>query len=274
MKTILVPTDYSDAAHNALLYALEMAKAIKAKILLFHAYHIPLPSGDVPVMLVTPSQLEKENISRIKRLEKEIRTKHGPALKIEHHVAAGFVPQEILATAEEKKADLIVMGIKGESRLSRALMGSNTVSVIRKSTIPVLAIPVNAVYHKVEKVVLAYDYKGPIAEKTLNGLKEFLNVFKAKLMVLDVISPVEAPAYGHAVEGIALENALKGTDHALYFPEGEDVASEINSFADHYKADWLVMMPHKHNLFERIFHKSNTKQVTLHSHIPILTYHD
>ena len=64
MKTILFPTDYSETAKNALQYALNLAKFSHAKIILLHAYQIPVPTGEVPVMMISPKELEKDNIQK------------------------------------------------------------------------------------------------------------------------------------------------------------------------------------------------------------------
>ncbi len=274
MKTILVPTDYSEAADNALHYAVELALLSKAKIVLLHAYHVPLPTGDVPVLLVSPAELEKENVMRIKELKKQLEKKFSEKVKLDHVVRAGFVPDEVLTVAKEKNADLVVMGIKGETRLSRALLGSNTASVMRSAQTPVLAIPSGCRFKKPSKIVLAYDFSKPVPKKVLDTLKMYTSLFNAKLLVLDVVKPEAVPVYDDAVAGLKLENSLKSIPHSLYFPEGEDVVSEINSFADSYKADWLVMMPHKHKFFSGLFHKSNTKQMAFHTHLPLLSLHD
>ena len=61
MKTILVPTDFSKSANNAAEYAANFAIATKAKILLFHVYNVPIIVSDVPVMTISPAELQKEN---------------------------------------------------------------------------------------------------------------------------------------------------------------------------------------------------------------------
>ena len=274
MKSILVPADYSEASNNAVQYAAELAKSSKAKIILLHAYQIPLPTGDVPVMLISPAELEKENEKRIKKLERTLLKKFSDKIKIEHVIRAGFVTEEILSVAGEKNADLIVMGIKGESKLSRALIGSTTVSIIKKTKTPVLAIPQDCKFKKIESIVLAYDYKSLIAKEVLEKLKRFVNLFKAKLLVLDVVRPEEVPVYENAVAGIKIENSLSEIKHSLYFPEGEDIVEGINTFTDTYKADWLVMLSHKHKFLSGLFHQSNTRQMAFHTHVPLLALHD
>ena len=59
MKTIIVPTDYSPAATNAVNYAADMALAIKADLLLVHVYQIPVAVGDMPLALVSVEEMQK-----------------------------------------------------------------------------------------------------------------------------------------------------------------------------------------------------------------------
>src|SRR5215510_5306105 len=70
MKTIIIPTDFSPAATNAVHYGADMALAVNASVLLLHVYNIPIALGDVPVALLSVDELKsgaEENISRLKR---------------------------------------------------------------------------------------------------------------------------------------------------------------------------------------------------------------
>lgn len=274
MNSILVPTDYSEISNNALHYAADLAKATNAKLTLLHVYQVPIPSGDVPVLMISPAELEKENEKRLKSEVKRLDKAYSGKLKIEHILRVGFVTEEIHSTAAKLNPDLIIMGIKGESRLSRALIGSNTTSIIKKTNIPVLAIPHQCKFKKVENFVLAYDYKNVINDATVNRLKNFIKLFNAKLFVLDVVKPSEVPVYQNAIAGIKIENSLKEIEHSLHLPEGEDVIEEINTFAKAYKADWLVMLPQRYKFISSLFHQSNTKQMIFHTDVPLLSLHE
>ncbi len=190
MKTILVPTDYSDTANNALQYAVGLAEFCHANIILLHAYQIPVPTGEVPVMMISPQDLDKDNAMRIHKLERELVSQTSGSLKFESVVRAGFASDEIIDTAKEKNADLIVMGVTGGNKLEEILMGSSTISVIRHAKTPVLVIPKDARFKKIQKIVLAYDYHDEMKEDVMKKLKEFVQLFKAKVLVLNVVSPI------------------------------------------------------------------------------------
>lgn len=273
MKTILVPTDYSQVADNALNYAIELAIFSNAKLVLLHAYQVPVPTGEVPIMLITPQELEKENLNRIKKLEAKIYAQTGGKVQTESLVRSGFIIEEITAVIKEKNADLVVMGITGE-KAGAMLIGSHTAALMRQTQTPVLVVPRDARFKEVSKIVLAYNYNETVNAKVINKIKAFAKLFNAKILVLDVEKPVAVPMYENTAAGESLERSLKGVDHAMFFSSAEDIADGINEFADDHRCDWVAMIPHKHNLLDRIMHKSNTKKMAFHTHIPLLSIHD
>lgn len=273
MKTILVPTDYSEVAGNALQYAVGLATMTNAKLVLMHAYQVPVPTGEIPIMLITPQDLEKENLTRIKKLEEQVTARANGKLKIESMVRSGFILEEITAAIREKNADLVVMGITGE-KAGAMLIGSHTSALLGKTQTPVLVVPKDARFREVSKIALAYNYNEAVNTSAVSKLKKFAGLFKAKILVVDVEKPVVVPVYENTAAGESLERSLKGVDHALFFSSSEDLADGVNEFAADHQCEWIAMIPHKHSLLDRILHKSNTKKMAFHTHIPLLSIHD
>ena len=274
MKIILVPTDYSETANNALRYAVELAIFSHAKITLLHAYHVPVQTTEIPIVLVSPQELEMENMERIKQLEKEIISKTSGKVKIVSIVRAGFATDEIRNVAQETHADLIVMGIAGAGKVAQALIGSNTTSVMKKTQIPVLVIPKEARYREIKKIVLACNYNEPVDMAAINKIKAFVKLFNVKLLVVDLEKPVATPIYENAIAGETLEKAFNNIEHVLFYSSSEDIAEGINAFVGDHNCDWLAMVPHKRSVLGEFFHKSNTKKMAFHTHIPLLSIHE
>jgi nucleotide-binding universal stress UspA family protein len=172
MKTILLATDYSKAAANALKYAIELAKYTRARLILFHAYHIPIPTSDMAMVMPAAMQdLEKENKVTIKKLEEKVLRQTKGKIKTESIIRSGMPVDEILQTIRKKKADLVVMGISGAGKISRALIGSTATFLMKKTNVPVLIIPEKAKFSKTRKIALAYDYSQPIKKDVLKNIK-------------------------------------------------------------------------------------------------------
>ncbi len=274
MKTILVPTDYSEVADNALNYAVELAKFSKAKLILMHAYQVPVPTGDIPVMLVSPMELAEINQKRVKKLEHKITKLTAGKIKVGSVTRSGFTVEEISNVIKEKNIDLVIMGITGVGEVSEKLIGSHTTSLIKQTKTPVLIIPKDAKYKKVEKMILACNYSEPVNVDAVKRLKAFAKLFDAKVLVLDVEKPAAVPMYENTAAGEKLGRALKDVDHVMFYGSSNDLTDELNSFADAHKCDWVAMIPHKHNLLSRLFHESNTKKMAFHTHLPLLSIHD
>src|ERR1035438_8203878 len=102
MKTILVPTDYSDTANNALQYAVELAKFSKAKIILLHVYPIPVPVGEAHITVAPFQELKKNNEEKIKKLEKKIIRQVAGKIKVQSITRSGFAVEEIMNVIKEK----------------------------------------------------------------------------------------------------------------------------------------------------------------------------
>lgn len=269
MKTILVPTDFSDSANNAINYAAELAKLTKAKLILFHAFHIPAVPSDVPFIMPL-EEFEKDNLNALIKIKNNLLKNQGSELNIECKTKLGFAVDEINEIVKEENIDLIVMGVRGAGYLGEKLIGSVTTTLIRKAKRPVLAINDKVVFKNIKKIVLACDYEN-IDAKSMEPLKELIKIFDSQLYILNVssegelISPIKK-----TVGGTQLVHSFEGLNHSFDFVENEDITEGINEFVKKNDADLIVMIPRKHTLFENIFQERNTKRMAFHTHIPLL----
>ncbi len=270
MKTILVPTDFSKAARNAAEYAVNIAKDINAKVILFHIYHVPISVSEVPVMIITPAELHLDAETLLKKEAVYLRKKTGVEVKC--IAKMGLAVDEILE--EAKNATLIIMGMKGANRLSEVLMGSITTATLRKAKTPVLVIPEKATYKKPEKIVFACDYDPKTDVHTLDALKGLMKTFGSKIFVVNVKKKKESIPVEEAVARIKVESKLNDVEHVYYFPEKEDLVEAINEFVEDKQADMVAIIPHRYNLMERLFHKSISKEMAFHTHVPLLALPD
>jgi nucleotide-binding universal stress UspA family protein len=269
MQTILVPTDFSKTATNAAEYAANFAKEINARVILFHVFHTPIPISEVPVMTITPQEIQVEKEMQLKKEAVNLQEKTGA--DISYLVKMGLAVDEILE--EEKNVSLIVMGMEGASKLSEALMGSITTATLRKAKTPVLVIPENVIYRTPKQIVLACDYDPRTDAHTLDALKKLMKAFDPKIYVVNVKQKSE-PVTKEKTTGSQLEAELADMQHTYFFPENEDPVEGINDFVEEKKADIIAIIPHHHNLFEQLFHKSISKRMAFRTHVPLLALPD
>jgi nucleotide-binding universal stress UspA family protein len=181
MQTILVPTDFSDAAGNAAEYAARLARAVGAELCLLHVYTLPVPvSQEAPLMTVSPEMLQKGSEESLKKEADRIMMKLN--VKVRYIACMGYEVDEI--TEEQKNADLVIMGMRGSGLLTETILGSTTTAAIKKTTKPVLVIPVNSKYKKPEKIVFACDFDPKTDMETLDFMKQLTKQFNSKYTLL------------------------------------------------------------------------------------------
>jgi nucleotide-binding universal stress UspA family protein len=268
MKTIIVPTDFSSTAVNACDYAIGLAKETGARLILFHVFHVPVPATEMPVMIVTPEEMEDESRRRLEKAVNSIRRRE-PGVHVDIETRAGFPVEEITKLSKEVNADLIVMGMHEMGMIDELFIGSTTTDVIDKTHCPVLVIPGNVTFNKPEVIAFASDYK-EVPGQTLGILKELAHVFHARVDVLNVVKPDETLSVDKAVAGLHLEHHLEDVEHTHHFPVNNNVQEGIKSYVEQFTPSMLAMVHRKHNFLERLFGEGNTQKAAFHTHIPLL----
>ena len=137
-----------------------------------------------------------------------------------------------------------------------------------------LVIPEKVKYSKPKKIVFACDYDSRTDTHTLDSLKGIMKTFNSKVYVVKVKQKKESVSVEEAIAGVKLENKLNDVEHIYYFPENEDLVEGINEFVESKKANMVAIIPHRYNLMERLFHRSISKKMAFHAHVPLLALPD
>ena len=274
MKTILVPTDFSENSENAQDYAIELAKITKAKIVLLHAYQPVVVPSEVPIIIPT-EELEENTMTELHKIGKEIHQKHGNQLTIEYASRCGFPAEEIQLFAEKNNVDLIVMGVERTDNITEKMIGNITSAVIKKAKCPVLAIDKHVKFTEIKKIALACDYEETKNSVILGPLTEFSKFFDAHIYVLNVTQEMETiTTVKKAAQGIKLNHSLEKLNHSFHYTMNDDVIEGINSFVDKMGIDMVVMIPRIHSALHNLFHEPNSKRMAFHTKVPLLALHE
>lgn len=278
MQSIIVPTDFSPGAYNAAKYAIALAADLKAtKIILYNAYQ-PYVSDDPGMdVLLLQDITEFKNISEegLNRMKEKILAEMPSSIQLELVSDYSLIANGIVDTCHKYNAELIVMGITGaENKFEEAIIGSNAVDVARDSKIPVIIVPVNAEYEKLQKVLLAVDFK-KVAETTpVSEIKKLLDVTNARLDVLHVEANANNAHIDLDDEKTVFNSLFDNYGPQYHFIESENFTDAINDFAVNNGSNLIIVIPKKHGLFEGIFKRSHTKALAFHSHIPVMSIHE
>ena len=264
MKTILIATDFSDASRNASLYGVEFAKEINATVILFNAYKIPYPPAALNMCISrydVMMQIDKQLLHEADFLDPNKGL-------IEVICDEGVAQDAIINIANEKKADFIIVGMKGSGKNFKRIFGSTATALTKSTNIPLIIIPEDALYKTPESIVFAHDSLH--ANKHLpEQLMDIASLFNSKVYEVHVVKEKNEEFF--KITETQNQGGVMEARHSSYqVPVDTDIRYTLRAFIQTHNADMLVMIPHKHEWLERMFIKSETKDMMFHTHIPLL----
>lgn len=277
MKKILFPTDFSEAANKAFIYALKLADKTGAQITTLHVYKKPVIRAHY-----MPATLEKffetfdwyefESYKRALPPLKEIAENNNLA-----HVEMVHVMREgdklidaILEVAEEDETDVIVMGTTGAGGFKEIFLGSIAGEVLEHSKVPVLSIPKDAEFDGlINKIAFTTTYKEE--EKTsLKQLLKWRKYFDFELYCINV-DTAHIEFHNKKMDQFKLEFEGEEKMHFVVL-DGTDLFKELTKYMNEQQIDILAMTTHKRNFIQELFEYSRTKFLSYHSKVPILSF--
>lgn len=268
MKTILVPTDLSSNANNALAFADSIAKSQKAKIVLLYVYVPTIGkynsiSGLIAEEIVTAKKQALRKMEKI--AEKYISGKYSIAIEVHDPV------DTILAEAKKIKADLIVMGTHGATGLKKLLFGSNTAKVIAHAKTPVLAVPQRYRAQKIKKVICTSDLNS--LAKEIKAISSVTKALKAKTEVV-YMQYVKDQQISTAdkFKAVAKKEKLKNiTFTEKKVSESVKLTDAIKNYVNKNKASIFAIFPEEKSIAEKWIFGSKTEQLAYGLKIPMLS---
>lgn len=266
MKNLLVPTDFSNNADNAVQYAMELASLLGASITLVHTYKVYSTSG---MFISVESYLKKDAARQMLETYEMVEKKLGKE-RVESKIIRGDTIPVIADMANKSDYDLIVMGTQGASGLEEIFTGTTTNGVLKKSKKPVLAIPEGYRYSSIQNIVLAIDQKGISVSRILSPLIKIAQKADAHVRIFH-------KDLGDDDKGIdpSIELYLEAIEHSFHYDLDDDnLNASINQFAKDYKADMLVMVRRQRSFLEQVFHVSATTMEAFSSPVPLLILMD
>jgi len=271
MKTIIAATDFSPAALNAAQYAADMAATIDAELMLLHVVEAPIMYNEVPVA-VNPADMMKDAMKSITQLQKELHQRTKGKIEIGAEVKEGMFFPELEALCEQLHPYTVVMGSQGTSAAERLFFGAHAVRAARNLDWPLITVPPDVKFSSVKKIGLACDFDEVTGLVPVDEIKMLVKDFNASLHILNtgkekVFDPNIIYRSGR------IEEMLEGIRPEYHFITHTDTDEGIMEFAEKNGIDILVVFPKRHGLIDKLVHKSHTKKMILHSHVPVMALH-
>lgn len=274
MKNVLIPTDFSANAMNAIRFALEFFKYDNTEFYFMHAYEDDVynehellkeePFEDVLKLVQNRSQLKLE------MLLQEVNS-IAPNPRYNYHIISAY--NSLLDEADKlvigKNIDLIVMGTKGETSHESYAFGSNTIQVFKYVSCPVLAIPQFYGYKQPKHVLFPTNYMIPFRRRELKLLSNMISPFRAVVDML-YISKSEKLSRRQEDNIDFLKNEL--TKNKLNFKniDSQNFTQVIYDYIKANEVDLLVMVNTRHSFLEDMLFRCHIDDISLQSDIPFL----
>lgn len=267
MKNILVPTDFSDASKNATDYAAALARDFKANLILLHIIVPPIIIEDTSASayLMSEAEILEGDKERMKIEVGNVYEKF--KIKPDSYIREGSVTDIIRDFTKSKKADVIVMGMKGRGK-SNSIFGSTTVLVMRKSKIPVFVIPEASIFRPITNITLASEFD--FEQEDYSILKELADRYDGKIRIVNVQKKEEMLSVGDAVGKMNTDRSFVNFRHSFNTIENRNVEKGIHGFLEQNPSDILAMIAHKHSFLKRMFGTVHTKEMSYQTRIPLL----
>ena len=272
MFNILVPTDFSALSKVAVQFAIQIANQHDGNITLLHVVPVSQSIGvarrekkaDIESDLVSAAERE------LQKLMRDVCYDLHTSKPIAWSVAKGpSVREAIRKEAIRLGSGLIVMGTKGASGLKKAVIGSNTMSLIEVSVIPVLVVPETAQFRGFKDIVYASDLTD--IENELRILIPYVVKFGSIIHLLHVQRPgADIEALEEKIEEVVQKLGYKNIVSLILVDQF--VEGAIDQYLGVSKSDLLAMFTHDLNFYEKILDKGMTRKMAFQSNVPLLAF--
>lgn len=275
MKKVLVPTDFSPCAANAVDFAVQTAKFLQAEITLLHAFQVDgnLNTDHVGITREFTQTMIGEAYHELVQLKRRIKETEG--VDVTSLVYTNSVTESILSATRDKNIDFIVMGTLGASGVKEKLWGSQTGALIGKTSVPVIVVPAEYKWRPPKKILLITNYfeKEPAI---LDFLFELAGFYQTEVNVAVVTNEDEGAAkileHGRKISQyeLMLKERYKANTLTTAHLSGTDFERTLQDYLTKNEISILAMVTHKRSFLDRIFHPSITKRMSFHTKVPLL----
>ena len=272
MKKILVPTDFSVQAENALKVAAQLAKKHTCEIYLLHILEIPMRQVD-PMSSYTslPEAVYFMKLAH-KQFEELRANNYLKNIKIHELVEFQEIFKGVFHVCKKHDIDLVIMGSNGADGLREMLIGSNTEKVVRTSETPVMVIKNEHKTFKTKNFVFASDFK----EESLGAFKKamaFAEIFGSKIHLLMVNTPIDFMTTAEAEERIQhFIKPFKLSNVSIHIYSDMTIERGIMNFCKSIDADLIGMSTHGRQGISHFFNGSISEDLANHAKRPVITF--
>ncbi|GGW41367.1 universal stress protein [Arenibacter certesii] len=274
---ILLPTDFSVNALNAIKYALDLYSKQKCEFYLLHTYEVDGYALSGATKVVKPKQFlyetaKKEAEALFRKLMKVVQLH---SYNYDHSFHSIITYDTLINATKDiitkNNIDIVVMGTKGITGSRLVVYGTNTISLMEHiSECPILAIPENQKFILPREIVFPTDYTISHKPVELRHLISIAKMHHAIIQVLHIVTKSEKLHKTQQANKALLTTLFKDIEFSFHELAGSSIHEEINAFIDGRDTNMIAFINPKHNFFSMMFSRPLVKELGYYSRIPLL----
>ncbi len=274
MRKVLIPTDFSENATNALKYALELFKYDVSEFFIMHAYQDEIYADEdllsretmdqVVEIISNKSQLKLENI--LKDIQE---FSPNPSHTYTIVSSNSMLMDEADKIVDEENIDIVVMGTRGKTNDRRLTFGSHTLQVLKYVQCPVLAIPENYKGIQPRHILFPTNYLIPYKRRELKLVCELASPYRAIIDMLYISKSSKLSLRQEDNQNFIKDELCKDQTNFKTVSD-KSITNAIYTYIKENNIDMLVMVNTRHSFLENLLFQSTIDKVSLYVDIPFL----
>lgn len=267
MKTILLPTDFSENSLNAMRYAMELFKEDKCKFYVLHTY-TPVVY-DPQIFMIEKFDYVLEGVEEsLDTVVQQLKKNAGKNHSFQKIASFNLLISAINEIVTDKEIHMVVMGTKGATGAREILWGSNTVHALKNISCPLLIVPEKYTYKRPKHILFPSDFHLNYPLKILEVVKDICLTHESQIHILHVL--MNKLDHETTNSKKLLAQALKDVQHKFHTIEGKNLVKAIMEFEKDFDIDLLVMVNNKHSFFRNLLFSSPVEKFGFRNENPFL----
>ena len=276
MKNVLLPTDFSENADNAAVYAIEMFKDQKCTFYFLNTYtpaiaHSRFMAETMRGSHIAETESQASEIGLQKTIEKMRSLTANPKHGFELISSFDLLAHKVAETVALKNIDVIVSGTKGATGLKQVFMGTNTVRMIKTiKNCPIIAVPETYTFSDPKHIAFPTDFKHNFSADILDCLLKTAYRFDSEIHIMHIKEEDRMDKFQESNRYTLMEYMAPVSHNVHFMPDFSSKSNVIARFLEELEIDMLAMVYNEHNYLDRLMREPVVENMAYHCKIPLL----
>jgi nucleotide-binding universal stress UspA family protein len=278
IKNIIVPTDFSVTSRNAYHYAKRLAVTLDATITVLHVNQYFMPIDEIAIGSISEDEVTKMSEEAMQAfVVDEDGIDHWTMIKhrVKTSVMKGDLVPILVGMSKQSETDLIVMGMTGLQDFIGKIIGSASLDVSNKAHCPVILVPRDAKWHKIEKVMYASNFTS-ITPKMVGNITDFALAVNAGVHFIHVEDATKD--YKKNVAKIIWASLFSADDapplsYEIHTIEAGNTIEQLQKYAQDNQINLMTFMSKHRSFWQNLVHTSVTENMAISTEIPMMVMH-